>query len=329
MNFERRQFLRHAGATAAFTISGTFASAQTFPSRPITVIVGFPAGSAMDTRARVLAERIKAALGQPVIVENVAGAGGSIAVGRVVRAAPDGYTLSIGDMGNYVANQAIYPLQYDLRTDLQPIAMLSTGAKLIVARNGMPATSLKELVAWLRANPGKASVGTGGVGTTDHLAGVIFENSTGTRVRYIPYRGTVLAIQDILAGQIDMAFASSPVALPHVRAGQIKAYAVMRANRFDAAAEIPTVDEAGAPGAHYLPWSALWAPKNTSKEIIAKLNAAVVETLADPTVRARLADLGEEISPRDQQTPEWLGAFHKAEFEKWLPIIKAANMKGE
>ena len=173
MNFERRQFLQRAGATAAFTVSYTFASAQTFPSRPITIVVGFPAGSAMDTRARVLAERIKAALGQPVIVENVTGAGGSIGVGRVVRAASDGYTLSIGDMGNYVANQAIYPLQYDLRTDLQPIAKVSTGAYLIVSRNGMPAPSLKELVAWLGANPGKAAVGTGGVGTTDHLAGVI------------------------------------------------------------------------------------------------------------------------------------------------------------
>jgi tripartite-type tricarboxylate transporter receptor subunit TctC len=232
-------------------------------------------------------------------------------------------------MGSTVANQAIYPLQYDLRTDLQPIAMLSTGAYLIVARDGIPASRLQELVSWLKANPNQSSVGIGGVGTTDHLAGVIFQNSTETRIRFIPYRGTGLAIQDMLAGQIDMVFASSPVALPHVRAGRIKAYAVMGANRLDAAPEIPTVDEGGVPGAHYVPWSALWAPKGTPKEIIAKLNAAVVETLADPSVRARFADLGDMMSPRDQQTPEWLGEFHKAEFEKWLPIIKAANMKGE
>jgi tripartite-type tricarboxylate transporter receptor subunit TctC len=235
----------------------------------------------------------------------------------------------MGDMGNYVANQEIYPLQYNLRTDLQPIAKIATGAYLIVGKNGMPASNLKELVGWLRANPDKASAGTGGVGTTDHLAGIIFQNSTGTRFRFIPYRGTVLALQDMLADQIDMAFANSTVSLPHVRSGRIKAYAVMRTSRLDAAPEIPTVDEAGVPGAHYLPWTAVWAPKDTSKTIIARLNDAVVDALADSTVRARFADLGDDITPRDQQTPDWLGAFHQAEFEKWLPIIKAANMKGE
>jgi tripartite-type tricarboxylate transporter receptor subunit TctC len=207
--------------------------------------------------------------------------------------------------------------------------MIRTGAYLVVARNEMPATNLQELVALLMANPDKVSAGTGGVGSADHIAGIMFQNSTGTRIRFIPYRGTVLAIQDMVAGHIDMAFASTGVSLPQVRAGQIKAYAVMGTSRLDAAPEIPTVDEGGAPGAHYLSWVALWAPKDTSKEIIARLNTAVVDALADPRLRTRFADLGGDVPPRDQQTPEWLGAFHKAEVEKWMPIIKAANIKGE
>jgi tripartite-type tricarboxylate transporter receptor subunit TctC len=329
MKIPRRRFLHLAVGAAALPAVPGVASAQTYPSRPITIVVGFAAGGPTDTAARILAERMKAALGQPVIVENVTGAAGSIGVGRVVRAAPDAYTLSIGDMGNYIANQALYPLQYDLRTDLAPIALITIIPYLIFARTGMPAANLKEMVEWLRANPDRALAGTGGVGSGDHLAGILFQNSTGTRMRFVPYRGEAPAIQDLVAGQIDLVFASSLIALPHAKAGRIKAYAVMDPGHLNAAPEIPTVDEAGAPGSYFLNWIALWAPKDTPKELIARLNAAVVAALADPTVRARFADLGTNVTPPDQQTSERLGAFHKVEFEKWWPIIKAANIKGE
>jgi tripartite-type tricarboxylate transporter receptor subunit TctC len=292
-------------------------------SMPIDSRIYGPRGIPSDS---ITAER---ALGQPVIVENVTGAAGSIGVGKVVRAVPDGYTLSTGDIGNYITNQALYSLQYDLRTDLQPIALTRVSAYLIFARQGLPANNLSELVGWLRANPGKALAGTGGVGSGDHLAGIMFENSTGTRIQFVPYRGEAPAVQDLIAGQIDLVFAGPVIPLPLAKAGRIKAYAVMGARRLQAAPDIPTVDEAGVQGAYYVNWSAIWAPKGTPKEVVAKLNAAIVDALADPKVRARLADLGTDVPPREHQTPEWLGAFHKAEFEKWMPIIKAAGIKPE
>jgi tripartite-type tricarboxylate transporter receptor subunit TctC len=317
MLIPRREFLRLAGGIATLAAASSFASAQNFPSRPITIVVGYAAGGPTDTVARILAERLKAALGQPVLVENTTGAGGSIGVGRVVRATPDGYTISMGDMGNYIANQALYPLQYDLRADLQPVAMVTNGPYMIFAKNGMPAADLRGLVAWLRANPDKALVGTGGIGSGDHLAGLRFANSTGTHVQFVPYRGEAPAVQDLVAGQIDLIFAPPFVTLPQVRAGKIKAYAVMGSERLGAAPELPTVDEAGAPGAYYANWLALFAPKNITKEIVARLNAAVVIALADPTVQARLSDLGTYVPARDHQTSEWLSAFHKDEFERW------------
>jgi tripartite-type tricarboxylate transporter receptor subunit TctC len=322
MKLPRRRFLHLTAGAAALPAISRIAKAQTFPSRPITIVVGYAAGGPTDTVARILAERMKTVLGQPVLVENATGAGGSIAVGRVVRAAPDGYTVSIGDMGNYIANQALYPLQYDLRTDLRPVAMAANVPYMVFSRNGMAAADLKELIAWLRANPNKGFAGTGGIGSGDHLAGLMFANITGARIQFVPYRGEAPAVQDLVAGQIDLVFASPILPLPQVRAGQIKAYAVMGPDRLDPAPELPTVDEAGAPGAYYTNWIALFAPKNTPKEVIARINAAVTIALADTTVQARFADLGTNVPPRDHQTPEWLAEFHKDEFDRWWPILK-------
>jgi tripartite-type tricarboxylate transporter receptor subunit TctC len=305
------------------------ASAQPYPSRPITIVVPFAAGGATDTIARVMAERMKSSLGQPVIVEDVTGAGGTIAVGRVARAAADGYTLSLGNNGSHVVTGAIYALQYDLLNDFLPVALLSIGPSVLVAKKTIPANDLKGLIAWMKANPDKVSAGTGGNGSIAHVAGVLFQTETGTRFQFVPYRGIAPAIQDLVAGQIDIAISDPVASMPQVRAGTIKAFGVTTMTRLLSAPDIPTLDEAGLPGFDISQWHGLWLPKGTPKNIIAKVNGAVMDALADPKVRARLADLAQEIFPRDRQTPEALGAFQRAEIEKWWPIIKAANIKGE
>jgi len=293
------------------------------------MVVPYAAGGPTDTIARIMAEKMRGSLGQTIIVENVTGAAGTIGVGKVARAAPDGYTISIGHWGTHVVNGAIYALQYDVLNDFEPVAMIATNPQVIVAKKAMPAKDLKELVAWLRANAATATQGTAGHGSGSHLSGVYLQNLTGARFQFVPYRGAGPAMQDLVAGQIDIMVDQAANSLPQVRAGTIKAYAVTDKTRLAAAPDIPTVDEAGVPGLHISIWHALWMPKGTPKDIIARLNAAVVETLADPGARARLAELGQEIPPREQQTPQALFAYHKAEIEKWWPIIKAANIKGE
>jgi tripartite-type tricarboxylate transporter receptor subunit TctC len=329
MKLPRRTFLQLAAGTAALHAAPRISHAQTYPSRPVTIVVPFAAGGATDVIARMMAERMRVSLGQPVVVENVGGAAGSIGVGRVARAAPDGYTLSIGHWSTHVVNGAIYPLQYDLLNDFEPVMLITSNTYLVVARKTLPATNLKELIAWLSANPDKASAGTAGVGSPQHVGGVFFQNATGTRFPFIPYRGGGPMTQDLVAGQIDMTIDDPANAIQQVRAGTIKAYAVTSKTRLAAAPDIPTVDEAGLPGFYYSRWHALWAPKSTPADIIARLNVAAADALADPSVRARLADLGQDIFPRDQQSPEALGIHHKAEIEKWWPIIKAAGIKGE
>jgi tripartite-type tricarboxylate transporter receptor subunit TctC len=308
-------------------IGGT--QAQVYPSHPITMIVPLPAGSAFDVTARLVAERMRVLLGQPVIVENLTGSSGSIGTGRCARAVPDGYTLCFGGVGTHVLNGAVLTLSYDVLQDFEPVSLIATAQLLIVAKKSMAANDLKELVAWLKANPGKAVQGTGGPGSLTHLAGVSFQDETGTRFGSVPYRGAGAAINDLLAGHIDIMVDLAPNSLPHVRAGTIKAYAVMAKTRLAAAPDIPTVDEAGLPGFYMSAWQGLWVPKGTPMTVIAKLNAAILDAVADPTVRSRLADLGQDVFPRDQQTPEALGALQRAEIEKWWPIIKAANIKAE
>jgi len=327
MKFPRRTFLHLAAGAAALPAVSRIAWAQTYPARPITMIVPFAAGGPNDGIARIMAERMRVSLGQPVMVENIDGAAGSIGTGRAARAAPDGYTISIGYWGSHVANAAIYPLDYDVVKDFEPITLLVESPLLIVASNATPARDLGEFVDWLRANPGKASSAV--PGSASHVASVFFQKETGTSFRLVPYRGAGPAIQDLTQGRIDMGLLNAGAPLPHVRSGAFKAYAVTAKRRLAAAPGIPTVEEAGFPGLNATAWFGFWAPARTPNGIIAKLNAAAVETLADPNVRARLADLAQEIFPREQQTPAALAEMQKAEISKWWPIIKAANIKPE
>jgi tripartite-type tricarboxylate transporter receptor subunit TctC len=316
-------------ALAVLAVSIASVAAQTYPSRPITIIVPFPAGGATDPLARVLAEHMKGTLGQSVIIENVAGAGGSIGTGRVARAAPDGYTISIGHWGTHALNGATYTLAYDVVKDFEPVSLLANTPQWIIAKKALPPTDLKGLVDWLKANPGKASAGTVGAAGAPQIAGMYFQKSTGTRFQFVPYRGGAPAIQDLVAGQIDLMFDQSANSFAQVRSGQVKVYAVLAKARWSAAPEVPTIDEAGFPGLHVAYWHGMWVPKGTSKDIIARLNKAVVEALADPVVRQRFRDIGQDIWPREQQTPESLAAHQRAEIEKWWPIVKAAGIKAE
>jgi tripartite-type tricarboxylate transporter receptor subunit TctC len=305
------------------------AGAQIYPSRPVTLVVPWPTGGPSDGPARLLAERMRVSLGQSVIVENVSGASGSAGTGRVARAAPDGYTLMQGNFSTHVINAAVFKLPYDVQKDFEPISPLGQQSFLITTKKTMPAKTLSDLIAWLKANPDKAVQGTGGPGGMPHLIGVFFQKETGTRFGFVPYRGTAVAINDLVAGHIDMLIDTANNTLPHVRAGAIKAYAVTAKVRLPAAPDVPTVDEAGLPGFHFASWQAFFAPKGTPTPIMEKVHAAVVDALADPEVQRRLADLGVEIFPREQQTSESLAALQQADIEKWWPIIKAANIKPE
>jgi tripartite-type tricarboxylate transporter receptor subunit TctC len=318
-----------AAILAAILGSAGEAAAQAYPVRPITMIVPLATGGSTDVIARIVAEGMRSTLGQPVIVENVTGAGGSIGVGRAARSAPDGYTINLGQWGTNMANGAIYPLQYDIIGDFEPVALIANQPFLIDSRKTLPAKDLRELIAWLKANPDKATEGNSGVGSPSHVAGVLLQKFIGIQWQMVPYRSAGLSMQDLMAGQIDILLDTPAVSMPQVSAGTIKAYAVTAKSRLAVAPDIPTVDEAGLPGFYFSFWHAIWVPKNTPKPIIAKLNEAVVNALADPTVRKRLTDIAQDIFPRDQLTPEALGAYHRAEAEKWWPIIKAAGIKAE
>jgi tripartite-type tricarboxylate transporter receptor subunit TctC len=305
-----------------------FAAAEDYPSRPIAMIVPFAAGGPTDVVGRIMADHMGRKLGQNVIVEDVTGAAGSIGVGRVAKAPGDGYTLSIGHWSTHVANGAIYALPYDLLRDFEPIALLPSNPMLIVSKTTLPAKTLQDLVGWLKTN-NNATIGTAGVGSGSHIAGVYFASRTGTHLQFVPYRGTDPALLDLIAGRIDMMFDQVSEAMPRLRDGSIRAYAVTAKTRLALAPDIPTVDEAGLPGLYVNIWYGLWAPKGTPRDIVMRLNRAVVDTLAEADVRARFADLGLEMPPADGNTPEALGALQRAEIEKWWPIIKSAGIKAE
>jgi len=330
VKFSRRRFLELAAGTATFSAVSRIASAQAYPSRPITIIVPTGAGGPQDVVARIVTERMRNSLDQPLIIDNVPGANGTLGIGRVARAKPDGYTLAFSvSFSTHVINAAIYKLPYDVINDFDPIALAADAPQLILASKAIPASDLQGFIGWLKANPGKSSLGHTGSGSPAHVAGILFQKQTGTRFQFVTYRSAGQAMQDMIAGHIELMLGPPNIALEHVRADSIKAYAVTAKNRMVVASDIPTVDEAGLPGLYASPWYALWAPKGTPRHVIGKLNTAVVDALADPTVRLRLADLGTEVAPRDQQTPEALGAFQRAEVAKWWPIIKEAGIKVE
>jgi tripartite-type tricarboxylate transporter receptor subunit TctC len=305
------------------------AQAQTYPSHPLTMIVPFAAGGPTDTLGRILSERMRGSLGETVVVENVTGAGATIGVGRAVRSAPDGYTLSIGNWTSHVGSGALYPIQYDLLKDFEPVSLLTFAPMIIVGKTGLPAKDARELIAWLKANPGKASAASVGSGSAAHVCGLYFADKTGTSFQFVPYRGGAPAMQDLVGQQIDIMCAEGSQTLTYVRGGKMKAFAVMTRNRWPALPDVPTTDEIGAPGMYISFWHGLWVPKGTPKDVVTKLNTAVVDTLADPAVRQRLTDLGQVIATREQQTPAALAAHHKAEIDKWWPIIRGANIKVE
>ncbi len=302
------------------------AQAQTYPSRQITLIVPFPPGGSTDVAARIMAERMRAPLGQPVIIENVGGAGGSIAVGRVARAAPDGYTIDIGQWDTHVGS-IIYKLDYDLQKDFEPIGLISNNPQLMVAKKDLPADNLKDLVAWMKANPGKINFVNQNAAA--NVSGVLFEKLTGQKIHLIPYRGAGPAMTDLVSGQVDLLVVQGAVALPQVRGGKIKALANLSPQRSAAMPDIPTSDEGGVPGLYMSGWFGFFAPKGTPKDVIATLNKAMVEALADPAVKARFTELGLDVASREQQTPEGLAAFQKAEIDKWWPIIKEAGVTAQ
>ena len=314
---------------AVTLLAASSAAAQSYPTKPLTIVVPFSAGGPTDTLARIMGERMRKSLGQPILVDNTTGAGGSIGVAKVVRAPPDGHMVSLGHWGTHVVNGAYYNLNYNLLTDLEPVAMVATNPQVIISKPSVPASNLKELVAWCNANQGKVLMATGGVGGASHMAAIYFQNMIGGKFQYVPYRGGAPALQALFTGESDLYVTQVSNIAAHIKAGKLRAYAVTAKTRQSAAPEIPTVDEAGLPGLHTSVWHAYWFPKNTPRDVVAKFNAAIVDTLADADVRRRFADLGQDIPTREEQTPQGLSAHHKAEIDKWFPMIRAAGLKAE
>jgi tripartite-type tricarboxylate transporter receptor subunit TctC len=305
------------------------AFAQAYPARPITMIVPFPAGGATDTLARYLGENMRGLLGQPIVIENVGAAAGSLGVARAVRSAADGYTLSIGTSTTHMLTGGLYALQFDLLNDLEPVILIGSEPLLIVGKKSLPADDLKGLIAWLKTNPDKASVGIAGVGATGHLTGISFQKETGTKFQFVPYRGNGPAMQDLLAEQIDFMIEPASNFKSLLAAGSVKSLAITGRTRLPSQPNIPTADEAGLPGFVASLWYGLWVPKGTPKDVIARLNATLTQILADPKVKQRFEELGIQITPLPQQSPDALRAFQKQEADRWWPIIKASGIKAE
>jgi tripartite-type tricarboxylate transporter receptor subunit TctC len=315
------------GALVALLALVTAAQAQNYPSRPITMMVGFPPGGPTDTLARILGDAMKTTLGQTVVIETVSGASGTIAAGRVAHADPDGYTIGIGNWSSHVGSPAIYPLDFDVFQDLQPISLLAASPLWILGKNALPPKTAVELIAWLKARTEPSTFGTVGAGSAAHLVGLSFAHAIGAHFQYVPYRGAAPAMQDLIGGQIDLSCLEASATLANVEAGRYKAYAVMSEKRWPKSPDTPTMIEAGVPGLSISFWHGLWTSKGTPKDVVDRLDAAVMNALADPAVRQRIETLGQVIFPRDQQNPAGLLAYHKAETAKWWPIIKDAGVK--
>jgi tripartite-type tricarboxylate transporter receptor subunit TctC len=325
MTLARRTFLQFTGPAAAAALSRTV-RAQGWPARPITMIVPYPPGGPTDVLARVLAEQMRGALGQPIIIENIGGADGSIGVARAARAKADGYTIELGAMSTHIVSAAMHSLPYDVLNDFAPVLPLVTTPQILLARNNIPANDLAELIAWLRASPATASVGNGSA--ISHLTAALFQRETGTQLTQVPYRTANVAMQDLVAGQIDLVF-TTPDRLAMVQSGGAKAFAVTSEARLALYPDIPTFAENGLPALSFSLWFSLYAPAGTPRDVIDTLNGAATEALADPVARSRLVQLGMEVFPRAQQTPEALGALQKADADRWRPLIKAANIRRE
>jgi tripartite-type tricarboxylate transporter receptor subunit TctC len=319
-----------AAIVAAFVaVVPRAAAAETWPAHPITMVVPFPAGGPTDALARIISEPMSKVLGQSVVVDNVSGAGGTIGVAKVARGAADGYALSVGQTTSNVFSVAVYSVPYDVLADLAPVALLSSSALMMVGRHDLPANNLKELIAWMKASRQPASYATVGVGSPGHVWSHQFEALTGARVQLIPYRGLAPAMQDLVAGRIDLSGLEASSSLPYVLGGKIKAFGTLTAKRWAGAPDIPTLEEQGLEGLVLPYWTGVWVRQGTPVELVKRLNAAVVAALNDPAIRKRLTDIGQEIPTPEQQTPEALGALHRAAIDKWWPIIKAANIRAE
>ena len=318
--------MRSFAVSIVLAVACVAAQAQTFPTRPVTLVVPFPPGGSTDTAARIVGEKMRGPLGQTVIIENVGGAGGTIALQRVARANPDGYTIDIGQWDTHVG-AIIYPIQFDLQKDFDPIGLMSVNPQLMIARKDFPASDLKGLVAWMKANPGMATFVDQNAAA--RVTGILMQQATGATVQFIPYRGAGPAMQAMLAGQVDLMVVQAAVTLPQARAGAVKILANLSPQRSPVVPGVATSDESGIPGLYASGWFGLFAPKGTPKEVVSRLNAAMVQALADPYVKARFSDLGLDIAPPAQQTPEALATFQKGEIDKWWPIIKAAKIKVE
>jgi tripartite-type tricarboxylate transporter receptor subunit TctC len=329
MKLPRRRFLHLATSAAALSAISRVARAQAYPTRPITIVVGFAAGGPNDTSARILAGRMQNLLGQSVVIENVTGAGGSIGAGRVARARPDGYTIAFGDFSTHAVNSALYTLSYDIVNDFEPICLTNKGPFLLVARGSIPATNFSECIMFLKTNPNKATAGTAGVGSVAHVLSILLQKKTASKFQMIPYRGNALALQDLVAGQIDFMFAPPATSMGHIRDKRLKAFAVTDTRRLPTAPDIPTIEEVGLPELLFSFWQSLWAPEGTPKDIIVTLNAVIVKALAEPATRSRFAELALDTFPQEQQTPEALATWQRAEIEKWGTVIKAAGIRVE
>ena len=316
-------------AVAVICWGGTEITAQTYPSRPITLIVPHAPGAGVDTSARILAERMKTTLGQAIVIENVPTGAGTVGVGRLAQAAPDGYTIGIGDQTSFVISSLTTSVRYGVLKDFDPISLLTTSPAVLVARKTLQASDLKELIVWLRKNPDGATAGSFGQGSGPNIVSAAFQNLTATKLRMVTYRGNAPALQDVVSGQIDLLFAETSTMMGHLRGGTIKAYAILTKDRSALLPEIPTIEEAGGPPLHIVTWRGMWVPKGTPADVSKRLGAAVLETLSDPAVQKRIAEVGQEVVARDQQTPQALAAHHKAEIEKWTPMVNAANIKAE